>query len=49
MGIGQAKQTLVKLGFNVTVDRLGPFNKVFEYSPTNQAPKGSTITLYAGF
>jgi eukaryotic-like serine/threonine-protein kinase len=49
MGIGQAKQALVKLGFNVTVDRFGPFNKVFGFSPTNQAPKGSTITIYAGF
>jgi beta-lactam-binding protein with PASTA domain/tRNA A-37 threonylcarbamoyl transferase component Bud32 len=49
MGVGQAKQTLAKLGFNVTVDRLGPFNKVFDYSPTNQAPRGGTITIYTGF
>ncbi|MGO9778233.1 MAG: Stk1 family PASTA domain-containing Ser/Thr kinase [Streptosporangiaceae bacterium] len=49
MGVGQAKQAVAKLGFNVTVDRFGPFNKVFDYSPTKQAPKGSTITIYAGF
>ena len=49
MGVGQAKQTLAKLGFTVTVGRFGPFNKVFHYSPTKQAPKGSTITIYTGF
>ncbi len=48
-GVGQARQTLTKLGFTVNVSRFGPFNKVFQYSPNGQAPKGSTITLYTGF
>jgi len=49
MSIGEARQTLMKLGFSVTVNRFGPFNKVFGYSPNGQAPKGSTVTLDAGF
>jgi eukaryotic-like serine/threonine-protein kinase len=49
MSVGQARDTLTKLGFPVTVSRFGPFNKVFDYSPKDQAPKGSTITLYTGF
>ena len=49
MGIGEARQKLMKLGFDVTVNRFGPFNKVFAYSPHDQAPKGSTITIDAGF
>ena len=47
--VGQARQALAKLGFTVNVSRFGPFNKVFQYSPNGQAPKGSTITLYTGF
>jgi eukaryotic-like serine/threonine-protein kinase len=47
--VGQARQTLTKLGFTVNVSRFGPFNKVFQYAPNGQAPKGSTITLYTGF
>jgi hypothetical protein len=39
----------MKLGFEVTVNRFGPFNKVFAYSPHDQAPTGSTITIDAGF
>ena len=49
MGINEARQELKQLGFDVTVNRFGPFNKVFDYSPHDQAPKGSTITLDAGF
>jgi len=49
MGIGEARQKLMKLGFDVTVNRFGPFNKVFAYSPHDQAPKGSTISIDAGF
>ncbi len=49
MGIGEARQKLMKLGFDVTVNRFGPFNKVFAYSPHDQAPNGSTITIDAGF
>jgi serine/threonine-protein kinase len=49
MSVGQARDTLTKLGFTVTVSRFGPFNKVFDYNPKQQAAKGSTITLYTGF
>jgi eukaryotic-like serine/threonine-protein kinase len=49
MKVDQAVSTLEKLGFQVTVDRVGPFDSVFNYSPTGQAPKGSTITLQVGF
>jgi len=49
MKVAQAVSTLEKLGFQVTVDRVGPFNTVFNYSPTGQATKGSTITLQVGF
>jgi serine/threonine-protein kinase len=49
MKVAQAVSTLEKLGFQVTVDRVGPFNSVFGYSPTGQATKGSTITLQVGF
>ena len=49
ISIGEARQKLMKRGFDVTVNRFGPFNKVFAYSPHDQAPKGSTITIDAGF
>ena len=49
MRIGEARQKLMKLGFSVTVNRFGPFNKVYGYSPNGKAPNGSTITLDAGF
>jgi serine/threonine-protein kinase len=49
MKVAQAVSTLEKLGFQVTVDRVGPFGTVFSYSPTGQATKGSTITLQVGF
>jgi len=47
--IGDARSALQQLGFKVSVKKFGPFNKIFNYSPSGQAPKGSTITLYAGF
>jgi eukaryotic-like serine/threonine-protein kinase len=46
--VDQATQTLEKLGFSVNVNRVGPVDNVFNYSPSNQAPKGSTITLWVG-
>jgi beta-lactam-binding protein with PASTA domain len=49
MSVGQAQQTLKQLGFSVNVNKFGPFDKVFDYSPSGQQPKGSTITLFAGF
>ena len=47
--LNDARTTLHQLGFKVTIKKFGPFNKVFNYSPNGQAPKGSTITLYSGF
>jgi serine/threonine protein kinase/beta-lactam-binding protein with PASTA domain len=47
--LNDARTTLHQLGFKVTIKKFGPFNKVFNYSPTGQAAKGSTITLYSGF
>jgi serine/threonine-protein kinase len=46
--VSQAEQTLSKAGFQVKVVQVGPFNKVFSYSPSGQAPQGSTITIYVG-
>jgi len=45
----QATQLLQQAGFQVQVNKYGPFDKVFDYSPTGQAPRGSTITLYVGY
>ena len=47
--VNDARKTLQQLGFKVTVNKFGPFNRVFSVSPSGQAPKGSTITLYTGF
>ena len=48
MSVDQATQTLQKLGFSVNVNQVGPVDNVFNYSPNNQAPKGSTITIWVG-
>jgi serine/threonine-protein kinase len=45
----QATQLLQQAGFQVQVNTYGPFDKVFDYSPTGQAPRGSTITLDVGY
>jgi serine/threonine-protein kinase len=47
--VNDARMALHQLGFKVTVKKFGPFGKVFSYSPSGQAAKGSTITLYTGF
>jgi serine/threonine protein kinase/beta-lactam-binding protein with PASTA domain len=49
MSVQQAKHTLQQAGFKVQVVQRGPFHMVFGYSPTGQAPQGSTITIYVGF
>jgi eukaryotic-like serine/threonine-protein kinase len=44
-----AYHRLRALGFQVTTQQAGPFGRtVFNYSPSGQAPKGSTITIYYG-
>lgn len=48
MHVDKAIHMLTKLGFQVTVNRVGPLQNVFNYSPNNQAPQGSTITLWVG-
>jgi eukaryotic-like serine/threonine-protein kinase len=48
-GVLRAYHRLRALGFQVTTQQAGPFGKtVFNYSPSGQAPKGSTITIYYG-
>jgi beta-lactam-binding protein with PASTA domain/predicted Ser/Thr protein kinase len=48
-GVLQAYHRLRALGFQVTTQQAGPFGKtVFNYSPSGQAPKGSTVTIYYG-
>ena len=49
MTVDQATQLLQAAGFQVKVNRFGFFNKVFDFSPVGEAPRGSTITLDAGF
>jgi serine/threonine-protein kinase len=44
----RATRILEKLGFSVNVNQVGPLDTVFNHSPSGQAPKGSTITLWAG-
>jgi serine/threonine protein kinase/beta-lactam-binding protein with PASTA domain len=49
MSVEQATQTLQAAGFQVQTHRYGFNNKVFDFSPVGQAPRGSTITLDVGF
>ncbi len=45
----QAIQEMRQAGLKVTVHQEGPGDKVGSYSPTGSVPKGTTITLNAGF
>lgn len=45
----QAIATLTAAGFQVNVNHVGPGHRVFAFSPSGQAPKGSTITINVGF
>jgi len=49
MSVEQATAQLQAAGFQVQVSRFGPLDRVFDFSPNGQAPRGSTITLYVGF
>jgi beta-lactam-binding protein with PASTA domain len=49
MSTQQATQLLQQAGFQVQVNTYGPFDKVFDFSPTGQAPRGSTITIDVGY
>jgi len=48
MSTSQAQQALTQAGFGVNVNQMGPGNTVGSYSPTGQAPQGSTITINVG-
>ena len=48
LNVNQAEQELTAAGFAVTENQYGPGHKVVSYSPTGQAPKGSTITINVG-
>ncbi len=39
--VSQAEQALSQAGFQVKVVQVGPFNKVFSYSPTGQAHRAA--------
>ncbi len=49
LSVEQATQLLQQAGFQVQVNRYGPLDKVFDFSPVSQAPRGSTITLDVGY
>jgi serine/threonine-protein kinase len=49
MSVEQATQQLQAAGFQVQVNRFGPLDRVFDFSPNGQALRGSTVTLYVGF
>jgi serine/threonine-protein kinase len=49
MSVTDATQLLENAGFQVKVNRYFVGNKVFDFSPVGQAPRGSTITLDVGF
>jgi eukaryotic-like serine/threonine-protein kinase len=49
MSVQDATKLLEDAGFQVKVNRFGFFNKVFDFSPVGEAPRGSTITLDTGF
>ena len=44
-----AYNALQSAGFTVQVQENGPFDKVYNYSPSGQQPQGSTITIYVGW
>jgi serine/threonine-protein kinase len=48
MTVAQARRTLQRAGFKVSVSKFGPLDNVFAYSPSGKAPEGSTIVIYAG-
>jgi eukaryotic-like serine/threonine-protein kinase len=48
LNVNQAESVLTQAGFSVTVNQMGPGQKVGSYSPTGQAAKGSTITINVG-
>jgi eukaryotic-like serine/threonine-protein kinase len=48
LSVDRATHILERRGFSVTINQVGPLDNVFNHSPSDQAPKGSTITLWVG-
>ncbi len=48
MKVDKATHMLQELGFTVNVNQVGPLDTIISYSPSGEAPKGSTITLWVG-
>jgi serine/threonine-protein kinase len=48
LSVEQATQQLQAAGFHVVVNRFSPIDRVFDFSPVGQAPRGSTVTIDAG-
>ena len=46
--LNQAEAELAGAGFNVSVNQLGPGDRVITYSPQGQQPQGTTITITVG-
>jgi eukaryotic-like serine/threonine-protein kinase len=49
MSVSQAEAALSAAGFQVSENQVTPGSRVISYSPTGQAPQGSTITIVVGF
>jgi eukaryotic-like serine/threonine-protein kinase len=49
MNVNDATAALKAAGFNVAINKVGPGNKVSNYSPQGTQPQGTTITLSVGF
>jgi serine/threonine-protein kinase len=49
LSVKEAEQELTAAGFNVTQSSLTPGHKVISYSPSGEAPQGSTITIVTAF
>jgi hypothetical protein len=47
--VQQATALLESAGFQVSVARTGPGNRVWFYSPSGQEPPGTTVTIFVGF
>jgi len=49
MTVAEATNQLEQAGFQVSVDRISMFgNKVIDFDPVGEAPRGSTVTLVVG-
>jgi eukaryotic-like serine/threonine-protein kinase len=49
MNADQAVKVLTQAGFKVTVNKVGPGDRVTDFNPNGQQPAGTTITINVGF